>query len=367
MRRSGVADLVLHGGSAPRWLFSRMVRLARPIISFIVLEYGEEEFLRRLADPFWFQALSCVLGFDWHSSGTTTVTCSAIKSALNPDEHRIAAAGGKGGFSLKAPEEIGRIGAAFSLSEDVVEKLTYSSRMTAKVDNVAIQGGYQLYHHMIFISESGRWAVVQQGMNTEFKSARRYHWLSEKVKSFVDEPHTGIVGDVRHERVLDMTAKASEECRKVSLDLVKDNPSHLRSYFSGGGQRSILEWVQGWRGERRLNMRVNVNWKALREAYERQPENYEQLLAIRGIGRGTVRALAFISELVFGAPPSWKDPVKYSFAVGGKDGVPYPVDRKRMDEAAAFLEEAVEEAKLGVEEKVEALKRLRRFIWKNTS
>lgn len=200
-------------------------------------------------------------------------------------------------------------------------------------------------------------------MNTAFKSARRYHWLSEHVKSFVETPHTGIVGDIVHERVLDMTAKESAECRRVSLDLVNDNPSHLKEYLSAGGaQRSLTEWVPEFkRGVKRLDMRIKVNWEALRKAYEMQPSNYEELLSIRGIGPGTVRALALVSELIFGASPSWKDPVKYSFAVGGKDGVPYPVDRRRMDEVISFLERVVEEAKINVKERVELLKRLRRL------
>ncbi|MEM2156459.1 MAG: DUF763 domain-containing protein [Candidatus Jordarchaeales archaeon] len=362
MKRGGVADLVLHDGAAPRWLFERMVRLAKPIISFIVLEYGEEEFLRRVADPFWFQALSCILGFDWHSSGTTTVTCSALKLALNYKEHGLVAAGGKGAVSLKTPEEITRAGEIFGFSESEIERLIYSSRMAAKVDNVAIQSGYTLYHHVMFVSENGKWAVVQQGMNPDFKSARRYHWLSEKVSSFVEEPHTGIVGDIMHEHVLNMTAKESRDCRKVSLDLVRDNPSHIRSYFSAGNmQRSLSDWIPGTKTTRQLNMRINVNWDALKKAYEKQPENYEQLLAIKGIGPGTVRALALIAELVFGASPSWTDPVKYSFAFGGKDGVPYPVDKRRMDDVITFLERVVEEAKLGVKEKVELLKRLKRL------
>ncbi|MBS7288242.1 MAG: DUF763 domain-containing protein [Candidatus Freyarchaeota archaeon] len=362
MKRSGIAELILHDGAAPRWLFERMVRLAKPIVSFIVLEYGEDEFLRRLADPFWFQALSCILGFDWHSSGTTTVTCSALKLALNPEEHRVVAAGGKGSFSLKTPEEIKQAGKVFGLSEDEVERLVYSSRMAAKVDNVAIQSGYPLYHHVMFLSGSGKWVVVQQGMNPTFKSARRYHWLSEQVRSFVEEPHTGIVGDIVHEHVLDMTAKESEDCRKVSLDIVKDNPSHIKSYFSADSmQKSLLDWIPERGGFKRLNMRISVNWDALKKAYESQPESYEQLLSIRGIGPGTVRVLALIAELVFGSQPSWKDPVTYSFAFGGKDGVPYPVDRRRMDEVTSFLERVIEEAKVGVKEKVELLKKLRRL------
>ncbi len=363
MKRCGVAELVLHNGVTPRWLFKRMVRLAKPIVSLIIAEHGENELLKRIADPFWFQALSCVLGFDWHSSGTTTVTCSVLKLALNPEEHGVIAVGGKGATSLKVPEEIKLSGKIFDLSEVEIERLVYASRMTAKIDNVAIQSGYPLYHHAMFISKNGNWVVVQQGMNTSLRSARRYHWLSEQVKSFVETPHTGIVGDIIHERVLDMTAKESKECRKVSLDLVKDNPSHLKKYFSADdAQRNLSEWVPGMKNEiKRLNMRINVNWEALKKAYEVQPRNYEELLSIRGIGLGTVRALALISELVFGAPPSWKDPARYSFAVGGKDGVPYPVDRKRMDEVICFLEKVIEEARINIKDRVELLKRLRKL------
>ncbi|MEW6070400.1 MAG: DUF763 domain-containing protein, partial [Candidatus Thermoplasmatota archaeon] len=217
--RVGVVKLPLHYGTAPRWLFQKMVKLARGIVTVIVDEYSEEELLRRISDPFWFQAFACVLGFDWHSSGTTTVTCGALKQALDPEKHCVAVAGGKGKVSRKTPEELEVLAKIFKLD---AEKYKYSSRLAAKVDNAALQDYHQLYHHSFFITKGGKWAVVQQGMYPEEQSARRYHWLSENVKSFVIEPHSSILCDLRLERVLDMTSRRSEACRKTSLDLVKE-------------------------------------------------------------------------------------------------------------------------------------------------
>ncbi len=365
MYRAGVAELPLHGGKAPRWLFGRMVKLADAIVSIIIDEYGTRELIQRLSNPFFFQALSCVLGFDWHSSGTTTVTCSALKLAMKPVEHGVAVAGGKGSTSRKTPLEIPQIGELFNLSEAKVEDLKYASRMSAKVDNTAIQAGYQLYHHCIFITEEGDWSVIQQGMNPEIRKARRYHWLKGTFKTFVEEPHTAIVGEVSHENVLDMTSRQSEECRKISTDLVNDNPQHLKTILSDKplNQETLLKWVPQSKVSLplRLNLLSGVNWKALMKAYQTQPKNYEELLSLRGIGPSTVKALAMISGLIYGKPPSWKDPVKYSFTFGGKDGVPYPVNKKSMDEATAFLKKVVEEAKTESKEKTQALKRLQQY------
>ncbi|KAB3547647.1 MAG: DUF763 domain-containing protein, partial [ANME-2 cluster archaeon] len=220
--KTGTVNLPLHYGRAPRWLFERMVGLSREITRIIIYEYGADEFLQRIADPYWFQAFSCVLGFDWHSSGTTTTTCGALKVAIDPEEMGIAVAGGKGKASRKTPDEIRAISEsdAFSLSDGTVDELVYSSRMSAKVDNTCVQDGYQLYHHCFIFTEIGDWAVVQQGMNNEDRYARRYHWLSSDLERFVCEPHLGICCDrVGAEgEVLDMTAGVSEETRKASLD-----------------------------------------------------------------------------------------------------------------------------------------------------
>lgn len=356
----------LHGGSAPPWLFKRMVGLAGEIAETLVYEHGEEEFLRRIADPYWFQALACVLGFDWHSSGTTTVTTGALKVALSPERHGIAVAGGKGKTSGKTPSDIERLADIFSLSEARIQELTRASRLSAKVDNALVQDGYQLYHHAFFFTGSGEWAVVQQGMNDSL--ARRYHWLSDRVQSFVEEPHSAICTQRQEESVLDLTAAQSRENRKATLDLVRDGPSRLQT-----AQRSLLdfarEWpvpVPGFSMPRRHELVAcldidDLGRKALQAAYELQPESYEDLIALKGIGPKRIRALALISELVYGASPSWRDPAKFSFAHGGKDGTPFPVDRETYDHSIRTLQEALEGARMDRNEKHQAIRRLARY------
>lgn len=359
MLHSGTAYLPLHGGHAPSWLVKRMKGLARNMTLLIIDEYGRDEFLRRVSDPCWFQAFGCVLGFDWHSSGVTTVVSGVLKDALDPAETGLVVCGGKGRHSRETPAEISRAVDIFGLSSSRLERLLYSSRMAAKVDSAAIQAGYSLYHHAFLLSEDGEWAIVQQGLNPQSRMARRYHWLSDGLADFVVEPHKAIVGR-REDRALDMTARDAEGCRKVSVDLVKENPNRLRdglAMVKGEGQRSLLEYY----GKKVLVMPWNINWKALEVAYNRQPENYEALLGTEGIGPATIKGLAMISELVYGQSPSWKDPVKYSFAFGGKDGVPFPVRRKEMDEAIAFLRIAIENAKIEERERINALKRLMVF------
>ncbi|MEA1908390.1 MAG: DUF763 domain-containing protein, partial [Euryarchaeota archaeon] len=300
--KTGTMNLPLHGGRAPRWLFRRMVGLSREITKIIIYEYGTEEFLHRIADPHWFQAFSCVLGFDWHSSGTTTTTCGALKVAIDPAEMGIAVAGGKGRTSRKTPDEIRAISEsdAFSLSGDMVDELVYSSKMSAKVDNTCVQDGYQLYHHCFIFTEKGGWAVVQQGMNTEDRYARRYHWLSSDLERFVCEPHLGICCDRTgaEGEVLDMAARVSEETRKTSLDLVKDDPDHLMRYFrSDRNQTTLFDFDAAsptpplaTPSAPSFTMPAHhpvldcdlgkQGWKILQNAYELQPESYEELLSL---------------------------------------------------------------------------------------
>lgn len=373
MQRTGLAKLPLHYGKAPRWLVTRMTKLAQQIVTIIIDEYGQEVLLQRISDPYWFQALGCVLGYDWHSSGVTTVLTGVLKNALIPEEHGLAVCGGKGKESLKTPSEIYTIGERFGFSIDKIKELYYASKMSAKVDNAAIQAGYQLYHHAFFITEGGEWAVVQQGMCTLDRTARRYHWISGGFKSFVAEPHSAIVGNAVRAKVLDMTAKKSESCQKVCVDLVKEKPKRIMHMIESERpryQRSLEEWIPETIHSSRwkkyviefLSMPITLNWKAVKKAYEFQPKNYEELLSIKGIGPATVRGLALIAELVYGEKPSWKDPVKYSFAYGGKDGVPYPVNRKAMDRSIKILKQAIEQAKLGKKEKLQTIQRLRRFL-----
>ncbi|MBO3802534.1 MAG: DUF763 domain-containing protein [Candidatus Brockarchaeota archaeon] len=369
MKRAGSFELSLHGGRAPAWLTERMKRLASAIVEMILDEYGEDKFLANLSDPLWFQAFSCVLAYDWDSSGTTTVTCGVLKDVLNGSRLGLRCVGGKGSASRKAPWELAKAAEELGLGEQVLEKLRYSSKMCAKVDNAAIQAGYQLYHHSMFVTSAGKWAVVQQGMNPSSKTARRYHWLSEGLASFVEEPHRGIVGQMAHERVLDMTARESDESRKVCADLASEHPDRVRRH-SGSirqlGQESLGRWLESAnRGPNPSTYALvdesRINWKALEKAYEIKPSNYEELLAIRGFGPSTARALALIAEVVYGARTSWKDPVKFSFAFGGKDGIPFPVKRKVMDRSISILQEAVQEARIGETEKVRAVKRLMEF------
>ncbi|RLI00797.1 DUF763 domain-containing protein [Candidatus Bathyarchaeota archaeon] len=367
MYKTGSMDLILHGGFVPFWLLKRMIGLAKEIFTVVVDEFGVEEVLTRLSDPLFFQACSNVLGFDWDSSGSTTVTCYVLKKVFDKVNLGIKVAGGKGEKSRKALEEIEIIGDEFNISTNKIEELKYASRMTAKVDNTAIQAGYQIYHHTVFVSEKGDWTVIQQGLNLESKTARRYHWLSKTLRSFVEEPHSGIIGQKIHQQVLDMTSRKSGECRKVCVDLVNEPEEKLRKQYMvllKPNQTFLLESVKPKINLQHPHYKLlpeNVNWKALKEAYEVKPKNFEEFLALPGIGPSTIRGLALVAELIYGAKPSWEDPLKFSFAFGGKDGVPFPVRRKAMDTAIKILREAVEEAKIGNREKLEALKRLKNF------
>ena len=359
MSHTGSAYLPLHGGWAPAWLIRRMIALAKGIVLIMVDEFGRAEFLRRISDPYWFQALGCTLGFDWHSSGVTTVVTGVLKSAIDPQETGLAVCGGKGKRSRETPLEIRKAGEIFGLSSSKIDSLVYASKMGAKVDTAAIQANYQLYHHAFLMSEDGRWCIVQQGMNPENKLARRYHWLSESVASFVVEPHKAVVGH-REGKVLNMTAKEADECRRTSVDIVNDDVRKIKRQLAivrEEKQKSLMDYMDG----RVLVMPWKINWKALETAYNLRPRNYEELLGIEGIGPATVRGLALISDLIYGAPPSWRDPVRYSFAFGGKDGVPFPVQKREMDEAIEFLMIAVEQAKINEKERLNALKRLRAF------
>lgn len=353
--RTGVANLPLHSGKCPRWLFPRMKKLAGAISEVIVDEYGQKELLRRLSDPFWFQGFGCVLGFDWHSSGLTTTVCGAVKEALKKENLGIFVAGGKGKASRNTLFEIEKS----ELSTLKIERLQYASKISAKVDNSVLQDGFQLYHHFFVFDEKGNWGVVQQGMNNLY--ARRYHWLSDNVVEFIEEPHNAICCDNSGE-TLDLTAKQSRETRKISVDLVRDNPEHIFHFR----QRSLLEFMG--QKEKVLNM-TNRHWirdfdltkrdkEVLRRAYELQPSDYEELISLRGMGPKKIRALALISDLVYGSKASWKDPVKYSFSHGGKDGTPFPVDKKTFDNSINTLKESLEAAKIGEEERLKAIRRL---------
>ncbi|MEM3897832.1 MAG: DUF763 domain-containing protein [Nitrososphaerota archaeon] len=362
VKLSGVTDLPLHEGRAPAWLMARMKKMAYAVAKVIVDDYGRRELLRRLSDPYWFQSFGCALGFDWHSSGLTTTVVGALREALSLKVHGVAVAGGKGSMSRRVPEQI--IGSG--LDEDKAARLIRASRLAAKVDNAVLQDGYQIYHHAIIFTEDGEWAVIQQGMNPDRGYARRYHWLGERVECFVVEPHSAIASVRREKAVLNMVSRESEEARRASVDLASERPSTLIRLLNiaARGQETLTAFIgdemdlQATRLPSFLRMPRRIDWNAIRRAYELRPRSYEELVEIRGIGPSTIRALALISALIYGARIDWRDPVRFTFAVGGKDGVPYPVSRRTYDEAISFMQQVLEEAELGSDEKKEALRRL---------
>lgn len=354
--KTGIAHLPLHGGKTPSWLFQRMKRLAREITLLIVDLYGAEEMLRRLSDPFWFQAFGCVLGFDWHSSGVTTTVCGALKEGLKGIEREIGLyiAGGKGKASRKTPMEIEMI-----CDQDSIDggPLIYASRMAAKVDSTALQDGYQIYHHTFLFTSRGQWAVIQQGMNEITRFARRYHWLSEGVRDFVCEPHWAVCCDER-KGGLNLVALESASCRSTIEALTSEKPEHLLRE----GKKVIELHLSKEHSIPMERIQLDRLEKKFIHIYEHSPKNFEELLGLEGVGPKTLRALSLIAELIHGAKPSFKDPTRYSFAHGGKDGHPYPVNRNVYDQSIEILKQAVEKSRLGERDKIEALLRMKDFM-----
>ena len=349
-----IAQLPLHGGKAPAWLFGRMKQLAGAITMAIVDAYGPEEMLRRLADPAWFQAFGCVLGFDWHSSGLTTVTCGALKEAQRRwgDDLGILVAGGKGGVSRQTPDEIAAAADRLGLAGG--DRLIYASRTSAKVDSAAVQDGYQIYHHSFFFVPSGAWCVVQQGMDAEGGWARRYHWLGGKVTDFVCEPHNAVCAEAAAS-TLNLVALESAVARETIAGITRqENPDKIMSHLQH------LKNLELPKRHAILTEDIHPDrlYKIFVQTYERQPENFEKLLGMEGVGAKTIRALSLISEIIYGVPVSFRDPARFSFAHGGKDGIPFPVDRKTYDKSIEILHNALERAKVDDKEKMAAIKRL---------
>ena len=353
--RTGRADLPLHYGRAPRWLFTRMARLAGSIAELVVLEYDTGGFLRRISDPGWFQALGCVLGFDWHSSGLTTTTCGAIKEGIRGLEEDLGLflAGGKGAASRKTPTEI----AAWSERAGIdAAPLIDASRTSAKVDSSAVQDGYAVYHHVFFFDRRGDWAVVQQGMNEQNGMARRYHWRSDPTLDFVNEPHAAVCCDRRGGQTLNLVAEASRGTREASAELARQTPVALV------GELMRLRSIRLPKRHEILVSDINPSRLSgiFAKTYEAQVEDFRSLLGVPGVGAKTLRALALVSELVYGAPPSYDDPARYSYAHGGKDGIPYPVDRPLYDQTIALMQRATRRAKLDSKEERATLRRIDR-------
>jgi len=355
--RKGIANLPLHYGKAPPWLFNRMVKLSRAILELMVLEHGKYTVLERLSDPYWFQSLGCVLGFDWHSSGLTTTLCGALKEALKdigPDLG-LFMAGGKGRSALSTPDQIRKISERHGIDG---ERLAEISRLTAKVDSVLLQDGYQIYHHTLVFTDDGNWVVIQQGMNESLRMARRYHWIGKNLRSFVNEPHSGISADKIHERILlDLTAGASRSSRDAVKEILSDPGAFLKE----------LDNIKVLNMPRRHYITPqDLNLKKLRETVSRIEEgsvqSFEDVLKIRGLGPKMMRALTLVSEIIYGAKPSFEDPARYTFAHGGKDGHPFPVQRDIYDVTIDTLKRAIARARIGEREKVEAIKRLSKIL-----
>ena len=353
--KTGVTHLPLHSGRAPAWLFGRMKHLAREIVLVILYDFGPAELLRRLSDPFWFQALGCALGFDWHSSGLTTTTCGAIKEGIRGMEHEIGffVCGGKGRVSRATPREIEGHGKHLRVDP---QTLVHASRMSAKVDSAAVQDGYQLYHHVFLFDREGNWAVVQQGMNDATKYARRYHWLATGPVDFVCEPHQAVCCDSRGE-ALNLVAREGEANRAASASLAREAPERVLGEL-GGLERLELPARHAVTREEISAAHLH---RVLLKTYEQRPGDFESLLGMPGVGAKTLRALSLLSELLYGAKPSFRDPARFSFAHGGKDGHPYPVDRELYDRSIEFLKQVVNAANVGEHEKKRAFSRLGAF------
>lgn len=368
MIKYGLATFSLDYGKCPKWLFERMKRLSFKIIQKIVENYGPDEFIKRIGDPVWFQSLGSVLAFDWNSSGLTTTLTAALKEAVRGQEKNFGLfiCGGKGKTSRKTPNEIIALAEKGIIEKDKADLLIYNSKMTAKVDSSLIQDGYQIYHHCFFISENGKWAVVQQGMNTLSQTARRYHWYSDSLKfqnplgksNFTIEPHTGISAQKKEKRVLNLTSSKSLENQKVSLGLVNNNFSSLLKDLKilNKYQSDLLRMARLKQGKNQLTLlsledrefhyhqvlkedflKNKYLLKILYQLVEFKPQTYEDLIYFKGVGPKTIRALSLIAELIYGAKPSYEDPARYSFAFGGKDGTPYFVDRKTYDQVLNFF------------------------------
>ena len=353
-QRTGSATLPLHTGRAPAWLFGRMARLAPEIVEAIVLAHGRSAFLERLSDPHWFQAFGCVLGFDWHSSGVTTTVCGALKEGLAPraTDLGLYVAGGKGKTSRQTPNELQEFGARLGMDGD---RLAYNSRMAAKVDSAAVQDGFDIYHHSFFLSSDGEWAVVQQGMREHDGNARRYHWLGSRVSDFVNEPHAAIASDAQEQMVLNLVAAESADSRTASAEFARLEPRLVDREIARVITLALpsRHWVDVQKDINPAHLR-----KVLLSTYEAAPQNFEEMLAVPGVGAKAVRALALVAEVVYGSPASVKDPARFSFAHGGKDGHPYPVNRDVYDHSVEWLREAVSKAKIGRSEQLHALQRL---------
>ena len=371
-KRTGSADLPLHGGHVPAWLATRMAALGRVIVETVVHHYGRDELLRRLSHPFWFQSFGAVMGMDWHSSGITTSVLGALKRGLKPVERELGiyVCGGKGQHSRQTPTELANIGERIGLN---AVPLTHASRLIAKVDSAAVQDGYDLYLHSFIVSREGQWCVVQQGMNAQRREARRYHWLSENLQSFLDSPHAAIEGKNQGAIVNLADARAAKN-RHASLELIHRGPDGivqtLKRLRDGNTALSLFPELESTpeplphlqmpahHDVRASDVVLKRLHAALAAAADRGPKDFSELLLTPGVGARTVASLALVAEVIYGTPSRFSDPARFAMAHGGKDGHPFPVPLKVYDETVRVLKHAVDQAKLGSAEKLAAIQRL---------
>ena len=367
IRNSGHADLPLHTGTVPRWLADRMMVLGTLITESLVENFGPDEVLVRLSDPLWFQSFGAVMGMDWHSSGITTSVMYALKRGLNPraKELGIYVCGGRGKYSRMTPDELLGIADAEGLDGDA---LVRNSKLVAKVDNNAVQDGFQLYQHNFVLTRGGNWAVVQQGMNTAEKKARRYHWCSTNLRSFVEEPHSGVVGDNKGE-ILNLTDSKADKARSSILEMSREEPERMlreivhvklpvqqELFPEITNERSIV--MPAHHEVREQDVDLKRLGGVLATAYNSQPKDFEELLLTPGLGPRTLQSLALVSEVIYGTPSRFTDPARFSFAHGGKDGHPFPVPLKIYDESIRVLRDSIEKSKLGYKDKSDCIRRL---------
>lgn len=343
------ADLPLHYGRVPPWLAERMSRLGGAIIEAVMMDYGRAEVLARMSDPAWFQSLGCVLGMDWHSSGITTSVMGALKKALNPkfNELGIYICGGKGKYSKQTPFELLQLAERTGLDGDA---LVRSSKLSAKVDNTAIQDGFQLYLHSFVVSKEGDWSVIQQGMNDSNGMARRYHWNSAQLQSYTKEPHTFIYGQNQGE-ILNLTHAAADATKQGMMEIVKEDPSLIM-------REAVKMVMPSHHDVRAEDVDLKRLGSVLALAHEKQVENFDSLLLLQGVGPRTLQSLTLVSEVIHGTPSRFSDPARFSFAHGGKDGHPFPVPTKTYDHTIEILRNSLEKAKLGNSDRNEAIKNL---------
>ncbi|MCM8806392.1 MAG: DUF763 domain-containing protein [Candidatus Omnitrophica bacterium] len=365
MIKRNIAELPLHFGNVPEYLFEKQKKILFEIGRLIIMEFGTEEFLARLSDPVYFQALGCISGFDWHSSGVTTTVCHALKESFSKNpEYGLFCFGGKGKNGLKTPQEIENCKFI-----EKKEKFILISKLTAKVDNNCIQDGYNLYHHMLFVDKKGNWVVIQQGMNILKGYARRYHWFNKTTNSennrFIIEPHTGIISSRKEKNILNLVDKNCEIIQKNIIDyLTSLNPENVIKELKIFLEKSenIFEVekkiILPKHHDVRIDFNMNGLYKVLCKLKEKKIESFEDIVLTEGIGMKSLRALFLISELIYGKKVLTSDPARYSFAFGGKDGHPYPIDVKTFDETIEFLKYIIDKAKIGDKEKIEIFRKL---------